>query len=484
MAESSDLTPQEWLARLGPKLLARQEDVKYWRRYYDGDHDLPSGPSQVADAFRNFQRLARTNLCGLAVRSMVDRMSVIGYRDASGADEQVWKLWSDARMPSRQYGVYRKALSRSSSYVVVGPDPRDSSRPRVTIEGPEHVIVEHDPADLTRRLAALRLWFDSLAKTWMATVYLPGWRYSYVASARTGAAVVGDKTTSDDGLGQLRFTPNVWVRRDEPQRSTEEIPVVAFDYADEGDEPRAVFSGEGIDIQNRLNLTVLNRLTAERFSAFRQRALLNFVPEEDPITGLAIAPFNAGADQTWTIPPPEQPGDPETKLIDLAQTDTSNMLRACEADMRSFAAATVTPVTYLPGGDMINIGQDAIQALDAGHVAKVNQLTAQWSGQTADVLQLMCDIAGLKRTITPSAIAWARPENFHPAGIADYMTKLKSTGIPLSMICEEVGWSPERVEQLRTEMAAQTFLDAASAVAAGARGDTGTVRGVPGGADR
>lgn len=481
MAESSDLTPMEWLARLGPKLLARQEDVKYWRRYYDGDHDLPSGPSQVADAFRNFQRLARTNLCGLAVRSMVDRMSVIGYRDVSGADEQVWALWAGTRMQSRQYGIYRKALSRSSAYVVVGPDPRRTRTPRVTIEGPEHVIVEHDPADATRRLAALRMWFDPLAKTWMATVYLPGWRYLFVTASQVSATVNGVDTPTA-GVGQLRFSSNVWTQRGEPERSSTEIPVVAFDNADEGDEPRAVFAGEGIDIQNRLNLTVLNRLTAERFSAFRQRALLNFVPEEDPVTGMVIAPFNAGADQTWTIPPPENVGDPETKLIDLAQTDTSNMLRACEADMRSFAAATVTPVTYLPGGDMINIGQDAIQALDAGHVSKVKQLSAQWSGQMADVLQLMCGIAELDRTITPAAIAWARPENFHPAAIADYMTKLKSTGVPLSMICEEVGWSPERVEQLRSEMAAQTFL--AAATAATDRGDPGAVRRVPGGADR
>jgi hypothetical protein len=462
VAESSDLTPMEWLARLGPQLLARQEDVRYWRRYYDGDHDLPSGPSQVADAFRKFQRLARTNLCGLAVRSMVDRMAVIGYRDASGADEDVWALWRDVRMQSRQFGIYRKALSRSSAYVVVGPDPRRPESPRVTIEGPEHVIVEHDPADSTRRLAALRLWHDPLARQWLATVYLPGWRYMFATDAR-GSSINGDDVVGADlGYGSLRFTPQTWRSRGKPERSTQDIPVVSFDNADEGDPPRAVFAGEGIDIQNRLNLTVLNRLTAERFSAFRQRALLNFVPEEDPVTGLPVPPFNAGADQTWTIPPPDQPGDPETKLIDLAQTDTSNMLRACEADMRSFAAATVTPVTYLPGGDMINIGQDAIQALDAGHFAKVSQLAAMWSGPMADVLQLMCDIAGLDRRITPSAIAWARPDNFHPAAVADYMTKLKSAGVPLPMICEEVGWSPERVEQLRAESAAQSFLTAAA----------------------
>jgi hypothetical protein len=49
----------------------------------------------------------------------------------------------------------------------------------VTIEGPENVIVETDPADASRRLAALRMWHDSLAKRWMATLYLPGTRYHW-----------------------------------------------------------------------------------------------------------------------------------------------------------------------------------------------------------------------------------------------------------------------------------------------------------------
>jgi integrase len=50
VAESSDLTPIEWLGRLGPKLFERRPQIDRWRRYYEGDQDLPQGPSQHREA--------------------------------------------------------------------------------------------------------------------------------------------------------------------------------------------------------------------------------------------------------------------------------------------------------------------------------------------------------------------------------------------------------------------------------------------------
>ncbi|PRX95581.1 phage portal protein [Allonocardiopsis opalescens] len=453
MAESDDLSALEWLGRLGPKLLARRRQVDYWRRYYDGDHDLPAGPSQHKEAFRRFQRLARTNLCRLAVESMVHRMQVIGYRDASArsaTDNPVWGLWQQAKLDARQLGIWRRALSVSAAYVTVGVDPRDAQRPRVTIEGPETVIVETDPADPSRRLAALRLWHDPILKRWMATLYLPGERHHW----RTRAE---DRRSSPR---RLSFKPDAWEARQESGRSLPEVPVVPFLNGDEGEEPAAEFDA-GIDVQNRHNLTLLNRLTADRYAAFRQNALLNFTPEEDEVTGLPVAPFNPGADQIWTIPPGEA-GDPEPRLVSLPQTDTSTMLRAVEADMRAFAAVTLTPVYYLPG-DMVNLSADAVMALDAGHTAKIRQASARFGEGVEEVLALMAEVAGLDRDLSSSEVVWARPENFNPAQVADYATKLRGAGYPLPVVAERIGDSPQQIAQLRTEMAADALRTAMAA---------------------
>jgi hypothetical protein len=399
---------------------------------------------------------------------------MIGYRNTDGLDEQVWNLWTLARLPGRQFTLYRKALSLGSAYAIVGVDPRNPRIPRVTIEGPETVTVEVDPGDPLTRLAALRLWHDGLRKRFFATVYVPGWRYHFrsIAEYKTSFTVTDEQ--------RLGFSPEKWEQWTDPTRSgAGSIPVVPYVNGDEGEEPSAEFAGAGIDIQDRLNLTVLNRLTAERFGAFRQKALTNYVPEEDPVTGLPVSPFNLGADQILTVPPPE-PGEAEPKLFDLAQTDTGNMIRGTEQDMRAFAATTRTPVYYLPGGDMVNLSADAIAALDAGHISKIKQRMSNWSASHQETLQLMCEVAQLDKTITAGEIAWSRPENFHWAVVGDYVVKMKSAGVPLSIIMEEIGWSPARVEQLRSEMAAEQLLAAVTAQPPQTRAQAQTTNGATG----
>ncbi len=458
MADASDLEPIQWLARLGEKLDQRRARVEYWRRYYDGDQDLPAGPNQHRDAYKRFQRMARTNLCRLAVDSMVPRLQITGFRDGTKSPEQdnpVWALWQAAKMDARQFSIWRKALSRSTSYVIVGVDPKDSSKPRVTIEGPENVIVERDPADPMRRLAALRLWHDPIAKRWMATLYLPGIRYHWQSVKSQQSGLV----TTEPGHG-LSFRPESWEQRSEPGRSLPDVPVVEFMNGDPGEEPEAEFQ-VGIDAQNRLNLTLLNRLTAERYGAFRQSILTNYEPVVDEVTGLVLPPYNPGADQIITIPPPEA-GQPPTELHQLQQTDTSGLLRSVEADMRAFAAVTTTPVYYLPG-DLINIGADSIMALDAGHVAKIRQLNGYWGEDMEEVLALMANVAGIDRDLKSSEVVWARPENFNPAAVADYMSKLVAAQVPLPIVAEKVGWTPQEVAQLRSEMASAAFLQSLTA---------------------
>ena len=476
MAEPSDLTPIEWLGRLGKKIVDRRPTIDKWRDYYDGEQDLPQGPSQDRQAFQEFQRSARTNLCLLCAESMVHRTQINGFRTTSGDSDSsaVWKLWQAAKLDARQFGIWRKAYSRSAAYLTVGVDPRRPKTPRVTIEGPENVIVETDPADGSRRLAALRLWHDDIAKRWFATLYLPGpspdrpgQRYHWWTRNETKAEAASES--------MLSWGPQTWELRDEPQRSLPDVPVVPFLNGDEGEDPRAEFE-VGRDIQNRLNLTVLNRITADRYAAFRQRGLLNFSPETDPVTGATISPFPPGVHQIWTVPPPEA-GDPEPRMFDFQQTDTQGILRAVESDMRAFAAVTITPVYYLPG-DLVNIGADSIAALDAGHISKVRQRHTVFGEGVEDTLQLMATVAELDLDLTSSEVVWMRPETFNPAAVADFASKLTAAGFPLPMVAEEIGWSPQRVEQLRGEMAAQAFQQAlAQAAAAPQQGQAGQQNG-------
>lgn len=450
MAESTDLAPFEWLTRLGPKLRDKQDQLALWQRYYDGDQDLPSGPAQHREAYKRFQALARTNLCKLCADSRVHRMQVTGYTDGTaggGNDQTVWAHWQRSRFDSRQFSVYRKAFTLGQAYVWVGTDPRDPTIPRATIEKPTNVYVEHDEADPAKRLAAIRLFYNSIDGRWNVTLALPGERHYFETIAQNKNSISGDTI--------LKWDPSAWRYRNPGKvRSTAEVCVVPFPNGDEGEEPVSEFDA-GLDVQNRLNLTVLNRLTAERYAAFRQRYLLNYQYEVDDTTGLPVAPFNPGSDQTFVIPPPEA-GDPEPKFGDLSQTDTTQMLRAVEADMRAFAALTLTPVTYLPG-DLTNIGADAVAALDAGHLALIKARMLSWSESWEEVLRLHVEIAqdGDPAMLDSAEIVWARAEQFNPAATADYGSKLRAAGYPLPTVAERMGDSPQQIAQLRAEMAAE-----------------------------
>src|SRR3569833_3249859 len=103
-----------WLALLGQKLKDRRPQVDYWRRYYEGDQDLPAGPSQHAEAYRRFQSKARTNLCLLCAESRVHWTKIIGFRDPLWTErglDPVWQLWQKLKLDARQYGLWRKTYS-------------------------------------------------------------------------------------------------------------------------------------------------------------------------------------------------------------------------------------------------------------------------------------------------------------------------------------------------------------------------------------
>ncbi|WP_162908371.1 hypothetical protein [Allorhizocola rhizosphaerae] len=68
------------------------------------------------------------------------------------------------------------------------------------------------------------------------------------------------------------------------------VPIVPFPCSpDLGEEPEAVFAGV-LDVQDRINFGILNRMTAERYGAFRQKHVTGhkFKRSTDPDTGMEI----------------------------------------------------------------------------------------------------------------------------------------------------------------------------------------------------
>lgn len=455
--DTTPLSPDWWLLRLGRKLRDRQMQLNCWWDYYSGNPPLPQGPKGPASVYLDFQRKARTNFLQMVVDASVHRLLAIGVTDAAGkSDDQAWLWWQQNRMDSRQKKIFRTALSQSESYVMVGPHPKDPRRPLITPEHPREVIVEYDPVT-GERIAALKAFYDDIEGVGKAEVLLPEVIVKYQTSRRSGGRA-------------LPWGPESWdLRRDPEDNPLHEVPVVAFTCAPElGELPVPDFA-QGIDIQDRINLSMLNRMTAERYSAFRQKYVTGhkFQTITDPETGLPILDPITGQPQI------EQPFRPDPGTLwastgekvqfgEFSQTDLIGYLKTHQADILDLLILTHTPAYYY-AGDLINVSADTVIALDTNHVAKIGEYQTGFGESLEDMFGLAAKIAGSERDFVSSEIRWKDPRQLNPSVVADMATKIKSIGYPLGVVAERMGESPQQVKRITTGQAQDAFLAASLA---------------------
>lgn len=448
MADVEPGAPKWWLAELSRKIRRRQRYLNLWRKYYKGDHPLPVGPPRATAAYRDFQRKARTNFCASVVDAVVFRLLVLGITDGAGAsDDEAWRWWQLNKLDARQRQVYRTSLYQSIAYTMVGPHPKERKRPLITAEHPSQVITEDDPAT-GERIAGLKTWYDRVNGINRATVFTPELVTRYVSEGRAPAVAEDDRRRSRAAdIGS-------WRQVEQVKNTYGVVPIVPFPCRpDLGDDPEPEFGGV-LDVQDRINFGILNRMTAERYGAFRQKHVVGhkFKRHTDPETGLEVveSPFRPDPGSLWA-----SEGE-NTRFGEFSQTDLMGYLKANEGDVRALFVLSATPAYYLPG-DLINIGADTVTALDTSHVAKVGEHQAFFGEGWEETIAIAAKVAGSSRDFTASEVRWKDPRQLNPTVIADMGSKKRAMGYPLAIVAEDMGDSPQRITRLRSEAAAEAL---------------------------
>ncbi|NLA66684.1 MAG: phage portal protein [Gammaproteobacteria bacterium] len=445
-------SPDWWLLTLGRRLRKRRGQLDEWREYYQGRPPLPQGPAKAARAYLDFQRKSRMNFLKLVIDASVHRLLVLGLADSAGqADAPAWRWWQQNRLAARQKSLYRCALSQSVAYVIGGRHPEDRQRPLVTVEHPREGITDTDPATGEVRWA-LKAWYDDVLKVGKATLADRTTLYHYVSEGR------------GLGWGASSWSP----RPDNPtvQHGFGRVPVVPFECRPEvGEEPVAEFD-QVMPIQDRVNLGMLNRMTAERYSAFRPRSVSGHKFEkqrdaegrvlQDPDTGLPLIvnPFTPDPSSTWATE------KTDAKFGEFSQTDLTGYLRAHEADILDLLITSHTPAYYYIS-QLINISADTVTALDGQHISKVEEHQDTFGESWEDVAELAAAVTGQEWDRTSGEIRWRNPRHLNPAVTADRATKLYSIGYPLEIVAEDMGESPQRIRRITQASAMQALLSAA-----------------------
>jgi hypothetical protein len=182
--------------------------------------------------------------------------------------------------------------------------------------------------------------------------------------------------------------------------------------------------------------------------------LLNVVPEVDPTTGLAKAPFRAGMQQIWMIEPPD-PDDLapfEPKVESFAAADLTPLLRLVEGEVRAMAAVAGMPYELLLG--QTSLLPESGEAKKSGEAALVQKLARiqvslgeDWEIVMRTALRAMDD----PRADTLRAeTRWRSTETRNEAVRTDSVVKQFSAGlIDAETAREQLGYSVEQIARMR-----------------------------------
>ncbi|MEV6836778.1 phage portal protein [Streptomyces sp. NPDC051133] len=452
--ETPDLdNPDFMLLRLGRRLRKRTGVLEGWWQYYRGRPPLPQLPRNAEQAFIDFQRKSRTNFCGLVANATVHRLLALGVTGSDGnPDNNASRWWQANRLDSRQKLVWRVAMAQSVGYMLVGPHPtlvEDNGRPSplITPEHPSECIVEYDP-ETGEPLVGLKAWHNDVDGYGYARVYYDDRSFPY-------------RTTEPFGSHRLPWGPDSWQYAGEADdgepHDLGRMPLVEFArMPDLGEDPEPEFACV-MDTQDRVNMGVLNRMAASRYSGFRQKWVKGhrFPKRRDPDTGLTVVeqPFVPGPNTVWV-----SEGE-NAQFGQLDATDLSGFLKEHESDVRDMLIVSQTPAYYY-ASDLINISADTVAALDLMHVAKCREHIAAFGEGLEDVFSLAAAQAGVPDDYTEATVRWADPQYLSPAVQADAATKLKAVGYPLDVIAERLGETPQQVRRITAGAASQALLAA------------------------
>lgn len=170
----SDLTDDQWFARLNNRRLAGLDDQDMNWAYYDGEQPMHYVARIIAEQQDRFPAL-KINWPGLVIDSLEERLDVEGFRlgDSDSADDDLVGTWQANDLDEGAPEAHTASLVTRHSFLMAGPG--DGRYPRITVEYPDQMAVELDP--ITRRVvAALKVWADDPDSTVedRAVLYLPG----------------------------------------------------------------------------------------------------------------------------------------------------------------------------------------------------------------------------------------------------------------------------------------------------------------------
>jgi hypothetical protein len=450
------------------ELEQRRPLVDLYDAYMQGRHICgfhPAEERQVADMIS----AVADNWCETIVLAATERMDVQGLilsslprveDDPLREDFSAWDLWRRNGLDEDSPLLFDTAVTHGEAYLLVWPDEDDQEKAQITVEHPAQMVVRYSPHNRRKIIAALKLWIDEDERE---TVYMwtPGGLHRW---RRNGGRGMGLEPIED-----LDFSRNPFASKVVPV-----FPLINRPQARPAPPPGILLSsphhlgrhaiGLGrsdlanvISTQDEINHLLRAMLVAAEYQAFQQRWVIGLEREdEDPDDEESVGPpFIAGPGNLW------EGESPDMKFGAFPAADLSMFLNAMENRRNSMASRSNTPAYYFGGGNISNVSEGGLKALDTGLVARIRNKFRPYGGGMRRAI--MCaltyeqpDLAGAQVDVD-----WADPESRTEAQHVDAGIKKIAAGVPPQQIWEDLGYSPEQIARFRSwalQNATEDFL--------------------------
>jgi len=452
------LVPAEAGAQYGPlvsRLLARLDAQRSSSRsmfaWYFAEQPAPV---YVLDAWNGpltrLREIARSAWARLIIDTIAERLEVSGYQSSDHAkaiEANVWRMLQSNGIDADQRETHTVALIVGTSYVSVTPDPDDPETPRIAVESP--LEVAHLPTRGNQRTveAAIKI--------------VPGTSDAGRATATIEVVtpdVVLRVTLPHDLDANALPTASAWRGAIESQAAQIEpnplgvVPIVAFENRPIAGRGRSELT-DLVCVLRRIDKLGADMLSAAEQGAHRQRWATGLPIERDE-KGNAKQPYRAGPSQLWVSE------DPETSFGSFDANDLNQWLRAIDAQIAELAAVSRVPAHYLMSQTLANPpSAESLVASESGLVAKVHDRQRGFGESWEAVVRLALRIADADGwEDRAGGIVWRDTSVRPPAQIADAAVKWHSIGLPLPMILEQAGFTPQEIARVETEQAAQALM--------------------------
>lgn len=443
-------SPGWWLVRLSawlsePRRLRRLEKLK---SYMDGNPPLPIPlEGKAFEAFKVFQKKARSNFARVPVEARRHRSIPVGIRTSADGDEtgdsDAWSIVERGGLKVVFGDVIEMMLVYGEAYAIAGDLDEETGVPLVTAEDPREVVTYEDAAT-GRTIAGLKVFHDELNRKDMAYLYLPG--KLYVASR------------PNNSCGPtIRVNAQGWdweSEQDLSGRIGTMLPVFKFRNRDD----KGIFEPH-LDILDRINHTIYQRVVIATLQAFRRYAAIGLPatwPAGHPNAGQEIDygdVLTADPGAVWMLPD-------GADIWESGQVDLTPILSSIKDDIRDLSSIMDTPM-YMFMPDSVNMAATGVSAAREGLVFSVRDMLDRQNVQFSRLMSMCFRWLGdaERADLQNLRVMWADPDM--PSAAERAQVASQATDVPWRTKMTKLwGFSPDEVDRMEAERAADRLDEA------------------------